>query len=108
MNQLPQTPDPDKYLSVLWGQVHLLISDIIRLEGDRNYTRFVMADGRRILTAKNLGAYELCLPSIFIRVHKRYMINLLWVIDSEADCLYMGDGCKVQIARRKRGNGRNG
>lgn len=34
------------------------IEDIIRLEGDRNYTNFILRDGKRILATKTLGDYD--------------------------------------------------
>lgn len=112
MNQHPQLPDmsltvplqpsPSTIISIMRGQVHLPISKIIRLEGDRNYTRFVLADGRRILTCQNLGFYEMLLPNIFVRIHKRYLLNLAHISSLVKFQVRMTDGFEVTIARRKK------
>jgi DNA-binding LytR/AlgR family response regulator len=93
----------DAYLSVFRGSLQLLYSQIVRLEGDRNYTHFVMADGRRILTSKSLAFYEAVLPNTFVRVHKHCLLNRLYISTHHKIHVEMYDGFVVQIARRRRG-----
>lgn len=114
MNQPPQLPDvsliipwqlpPSTVISILRGQVHLPVNKIIRLEGERNYTRFVLADGRKIMTCKNLSFYEGILPDIFARIHKKYLLNRDYITDLGKFQIRMSDGFEVNIARRKRGS----
>ena len=46
---------PEEVITILRGSVQLRINDIIRLEAERNYTRFILANGRQILTCRNLS-----------------------------------------------------
>lgn len=114
MTQHPQLPDvsltvplklsSSTVISIMRGQIHLPINKIIRLEGDRNYTRFVLTDGRRILTCQNLGFYEALLCDSFIRIHKRYLLNRYHISGLVKFQIRMTDGFEVTIARRKRGS----
>ena len=104
MNQLPQLPNPEQYtvLRILRGRELLRIVDIVRLEGDLNYTRFVLVDGRMLLTSKNLSFYEPLLPNTFIRVHKSSLLNRDYITDVGKYYVKMTDGYKAAVARRKR------
>jgi two-component system LytT family response regulator len=97
-----EPPLPEQVLTVLRGSVHLSVSDIIRLEAERNYTRFVLVDGRKILTSKNLSFYELLLPESFVRVHKSCIINPCLIIQKNKTHIRMSDGAEVEVSRRKR------
>ena len=90
-------------LRIAFSGQHLsvLYADILRLEGDGNYTRFVLANGRKILTSVSLGFYEKVLSKLFIRVHKHCIINRGHVQLFAKKCLTMCDGVEVAIARRK-------
>jgi len=93
---------PEQVISILRGSVHLRIGDIIRLEADRNYTRFVLTDGRQLLTCKNLSSYESLLPESFVRVHKSHLLNRCYITALSKLQIQMQDGFVVKIARRKR------
>ncbi|WP_052308790.1 LytR/AlgR family response regulator transcription factor [Runella slithyformis] len=78
--------------------------NIIRLEGVRNYTRFITTHQQPVMTCRSLGMYHERLPLQFIRVHKSHVINSRFIrsIDKDKDCIFMADGSSVPIARRKR------
>ena len=82
---------------------NVLLSTIIRLEGERNYTRFILSDGRQIVTSRTLLSYERILPPSFVRTHKNCMINLLYFQSAnEANTrLRLSDGCDVLLSRRR-------
>ncbi len=70
-----------------------LVEDIIRLEGDGNYTNFIVANGRKILTSRTLGEYEeLLFNHGFYRIHQSTIINLRHVIK-----YHKGTGGKVEM-----------
>jgi two-component system LytT family response regulator len=94
---LPQTP----VLSLFRGNVHLLIADIVRLEGDRNYTCIIIRNGRRLMTSKHLGGYETELPDCFVRVHKGCLLNMHYLRHRRGRTLHLVDGTKLPLARRK-------
>ncbi len=89
-------------LTILRGTVHLPIADIVRLEGDGNYTHFVLADGRKILTSKSIGFYESLLPGTFLRVNKPFLLNRLYIKAFSKLEVEMNDGFVAPVARRKR------
>lgn len=96
------TPPAPHVLSILRGTVHLLIADIVRLEGSGNYTHFVMADGRTFLTSKNIGFYEPLLLGTFVRINKQHLLNRLYIKSFNKQYVEMNDGFPAQVARRKR------
>ncbi|MES2777571.1 MAG: LytTR family DNA-binding domain-containing protein [Bacteroidota bacterium] len=78
--------------------------DIIRLEGEGNYTKFFFADKTSLLTAYTIKHYEdILLNYGFIRIHKSHLVNRGHVINYLADgMLTMSDLSKVEISRRRR------
>ncbi|AXE20395.1 hypothetical protein DR864_22940 [Runella rosea] len=89
-------------LTILRGTVHLPITDIVRLEGSGNYTHFVLADGRKILTSKSIGFYESLLPDTFVRVNKQHLLNHHYIRAFDRYYVEMTDGFLAQVSRRKR------
>jgi DNA-binding LytR/AlgR family response regulator len=93
---------PEEVITILRGSVHLCVSDIIRLEAERNYTRFVLKDGCQLLTSKNLSFYESLLAESFVRVHKSHLLNRRYITGFGKLQVQMQDGFVVKVARRKR------
>ncbi len=110
MNLLPTSPlnvvslsnDTTGTITLLRGSVTIGYNDILRLEGESNYTRFVLTNGRTLLTSRNIGFYESLLPENFLRVHKRCILNRRYVIEKCKGYVRMSDGVEVEVARRKR------
>lgn len=78
--------------------------DIIRLEGESNYTRFFFANHKPVLVSKTLKEYEELLAAYdFIRVHKSYLVNRNYVqhMDREG-LLWLTDGSHILVSRRKK------
>jgi two-component system LytT family response regulator len=78
--------------------------DIIRLEGESNYTRFFLSNHKPVLVSKTLKEYEeLLTPYNFIRVHKSYLVNRAFVqhMDREG-LLWLTDGNHILVSRRKK------
>lgn len=58
------------------GAVFFSPSEIIRLEGEGNYTRFFLADGRKHMSSKTMKEYEeILLQHYFLRIHKSHLVN---------------------------------
>ena len=102
MNALAHLPNSGNYLVLLRGRLRLRIADIVRLEADRNYTRFVLADGRTLLMARTLGSFEKELPAVFFRANKSVLVNRLHIKVFAKDWLEMIDGFGVVVARRRK------
>jgi two-component system LytT family response regulator len=109
MNRQPITPNlfeipsaPPSAISLLRGREQVLLSDIVRLEGASNYTCFVLATGRKIMTSRNLSFYEPLLTETFVRAHKQSILNRLYITRFNRKQIVMRDGFVIQVSRRKR------
>lgn len=78
--------------------------EIIRCEGDRNYTHFYLTGNRQIISSRTLKEYEDLLGEQgFLRVHKSHLINLSFVeAFSNSGMIQMTDHSEVEVARRRR------
>lgn len=100
--QLIESVLPEQVISILRGSIQLHITNIIRLEAARNYTRFVLKDGRKLLTSRNISFYEPLLTENFVRVHKSHLLNRCYITTISKLQIQMQDGFVVKVARRKR------
>lgn len=86
------------------GWVQVPISEIVRLEGLRNYTVFVLSNGQRLTYSKTISTFEDYLPLPFVRTHKSCIINLRYLAGrwqrGEKGVL-MNDGFMVCVSRRR-------
>lgn len=58
------------------GAVFFSPAHIIRLEGEGNYTRFFLQDGRKHVSSKTMKEYEeILLQYNFLRIHKSHLVN---------------------------------
>lgn len=82
------------------------INDLIRLEGDRNYTHFILMGDKRITTSKNLGEYEDLLSSYgFFRIHQSTIISLRHVAGyqkADGGRVVMIDGKDFKVSRYRK------
>jgi two-component system LytT family response regulator len=82
------------------------VAQIIRCQGENNYTHFYLKDGRHILVSKPIGEYEeLLAPYGFIRCHQSHLVNLTEVrsyVKSDSGYLLMQDGAKVSVSRYRK------
>lgn len=91
-------------ISTTEGTYFLSPYDIIRLEGEGNYTNFFFINRRPLLTSKTLKEYEeiLCEHG-FIRIHKSHMVNCSHVVSYKNEGeLIMKDNSVVEISRRRK------
>lgn len=78
--------------------------EIVRMEGESNYTRLHFTNKKPLLVSKTLKDYEeLMKEHGFIRIHKSHIINKKHVINYTSDgFLVMADNSKVEISRRRK------
>ncbi|PSR13858.1 MAG: DNA-binding response regulator [Bacteroidetes bacterium] len=99
--------DADKklVLQTQEGEVRLVLKDIVRIEGERNYSYIYLANDKRKLTTKTLGELEELLGDKgFFRCHKSHLVNkghIQSLLNHFAVLLH--NGFTVPIARRKQG-----
>jgi two-component system LytT family response regulator len=83
------------------------VKDIVRFEGDNNYTFIFTSGGEKYHTSKTLKDYEELLQSQtnFVRVHKTHMVNLNHLVKfmkNDGGYIIMSDGSEVEVSRRKK------
>jgi two-component system, LytTR family, response regulator len=92
LNNLEQKQKSDFKLAIptLNGALFLAPPEIIRLEGEGNYTRFYMNNQQKHISSKTMKEYEdILLEHQFLRIHKSHFINKNYV-DS-----YLNEGAVV-------------
>jgi two-component system, LytTR family, response regulator len=91
-------------LPTLKGTFFYKPSEIIRLEGESNYTKFYFTNKTSLLTTYTMKNYEDILINYdFIRVHKSHLVNKEHVVNYTSDgMLTMSDHSKVEVSRRRK------
>ena len=77
--------------------------DVVRLEGSRNYTVFVLQNGQSYVSTKTISNYNPFLPSYFVRIHKRCIVNRQFITGfcTRQKMVFLSDGTVAQVARRR-------
>ena len=86
------------------GELRLSIKNIIRIEGERNYSYIYLVKDKKKLTTKTLGDLEeLLVDKGFFRPHKSFLVNRLHISSvPNSFQIVLSDGEEVPIARRKK------
>ena len=88
------------------GIYFINVKDIIRLEGDDNYTHFFLKNGKRLTSSKTMKSFEDFLYRVnFYRVHRSHIINMNCInkfTKGEGGYIEMEDGKKIEVSRRRR------
>ncbi len=83
-----------------------LLSDIIRMEAENNYTIVHFAGIQKIVVARTLGLFEEKLKDAgFYRIHHSHLINMAHLVSyetGERSYASLTDGKKIEIARRRK------
>lgn len=97
---------PKLFLPDVEGFQVIATEQIIRLEGDRNYTHLFLTDGRSVLSSYNLGHFEKVLSgSTFFRLSKSHIANVNCIVRySRADggSVLMSDGSSLTVSDTKK------
>ncbi len=102
-----QKQEHDEYklaISTAEGVFFYLPSEIIRCEGESNYTRFFPDGLKPLMVSHTLKDYESILTDYgFLRVHKSHLVNMKYVskIDREGS-LWLQNGDCVPVSRRRK------
>ncbi len=103
------TTDEPKQLVINLEDTKLVLkfSDIIRLQGDRNYTKIITHD-RHYISAKTLKEFEemICGESFF-RIHKSHIVNrsvIQSIRKSSKPYVKLTTGEKLELSRLRKAN----
>ncbi len=84
----------------------VLINDLVRLEGMKNYTLLHLRNGDTMLSSRTLKVYEEILQQVdFLRIHKAHLINMKCLRnydESQHQYAVMQNRDIISISRRKR------
>jgi two-component system LytT family response regulator len=91
------------YLPTQDGGLKMALRDIIKIEGDRNYSTFHLANHKTKVSSKTLGYFEETLQGKgFFRCHRSYIVNYHHIDKMQKDFLVLKDTSKVPISRRRK------
>lgn len=82
------------------------LKEIVRLEGEGNYTKVKLANRENVLTSKPLKFFEETLPETqFFRLHQSHIVHLDFVrkvAKGDENSVLLSNGDSVPISRRRR------
>lgn len=88
------------------GITYLNLSEIIRFQGDGNYCKIFLDNGKELLSTKRIKEYEsVILSSTFFRVHQSHLIDLKKVkryVHGKTGTAIMSDGAEIEVSRRRK------
>ncbi|MEM6377499.1 MAG: LytTR family DNA-binding domain-containing protein [Bacteroidota bacterium] len=85
------------------GDLYLRIKDIVRIEGERNYSFVILKNKKKHLVSKTLADLEDLLEGkSFFRSHRSYLVNGMHIASHNNTMISLSDGTEVPIARRKK------
>lgn len=102
-----QQKDPSSFklaVNTMEGYYFFPPKDIIRCEGDDNYTRFYFLNEKTLIASRTLKEFEEILSDYhFVRVHKSHLVNMSYVdrFDREG-LIWLNNGNAIPVSRRKR------
>jgi two-component system, LytTR family, response regulator len=93
-------------LPTLKGFTIVKLEEIVYCEAQRSYTIFRLINNKTIMISKPLFDYDSLLAgTIFLRIHKSFLINLLHVKEymrGEGGTVVMSNGMEIEVSRRKK------
>jgi len=89
------------------GYTFVNFSDIVRCEGDSNYTSIILTDNSTYLITKTLKHFEdLLLGKGFFRIHKSHLVNLnavrKFIKTKKGGIVETIDGKQMEVSSKKR------
>ena len=82
------------------------LDNIVRLESDKNYTEFILKDGKKIVSSKSIKEYDEILESQgFFRIHKSHIVNLSCIkqlLKAAIPQVKLNNGDLIDVARRRK------
>ncbi|MFN8309884.1 MAG: LytTR family DNA-binding domain-containing protein [Chitinophagales bacterium] len=94
-------------LSMAEGVVFVDTDELLYLQAEGAYTRFVLNDGRVYVVSKKIKEYEeaLSADNFFFRIHRSYIINLKMVskyVKSEGGFVILRGDIQLPLARERK------
>lgn len=78
----------------------ILLTDILYLESEKNKVMIILANGKRLAVYTTLDGFEQSHRSkLWIRSHKSYLVNFLYIEQYAGDKFVLRDGTVIPISR---------
>lgn len=86
------------------GEWSITLGEIIRIQGERNYSNVYLVNQGKKLVSKTLGEFEeLLSDKSFFRSHKSHLINGVHIVSQPySNVILLSDQTQIPIARRKK------
>lgn len=95
--------DQKFYLQTQKGMLNFSLKQIIKIEGDRNYSLIHLSDNSKELVSKTLAYFEeILVDKGFFRCHRSYLVNGFHIHGINKGFFYLNNGELIPISRRKR------
>jgi two-component system LytT family response regulator len=94
-------------LPTLEGFEVVKVENIVRLQGNGNFTDIYLKDKTKKMVCRFLKHFEEILPSMFVRVHKSHIINVNYVQSyhkNSGGYILLEDGNEIEISPNYREN----
>ena len=96
------------YLPTQEGGIKMTLREIVRIEGERNYSTIHLSSGKSKLTSKTLGHFEEILYGRdFYRCHRSYIVSRLHIQELHREIFVLKDDTEIPISRRKKTDARH-
>ena len=96
------------YLPTQEGGMKMVIREIIKIAGDRNYSTFHLTKNRTKISSKTLGHFETLLHEKgFFRCHRSHLVNGHHIAQLEKDSFILSDKSEIPISRRRKTDAKN-
>lgn len=84
-------------------ELNVQLKDIVRIEGERNYSIIFSSSGKKNLSSKNLAFFEDLLEDKgFFRCHKSHLVNASQIVEAnKTGVLKMSDASEITVSRRR-------
>jgi two-component system LytT family response regulator len=108
-NVKPGSNNPKKLILKTFESIYLInVNEIIRCESDKNYTTFILKDGKKLLVSRTIKEYdELLRQNNFFRVHQSHLINFQYFLRYDkmnGGYVVMTDNSKIPVSNRQKDN----
>ena len=91
------------YLPTQEGGMKMVLKDIILIEGDRNYSTFILDGNKTKISSKTLGHFEEILHSQnFHRCHRSFIVNRNHISKMTRESFVMSNNREIPISRRRK------
>lgn len=106
--QTKKVEDQSFLLQTQKGSLRLFLKNIVKIEGERNYSYIHLSDSKKVLSSKTLGYFEDILSDKgFFRCHRSFLVNRYHIDHFGKDNFMLKDQTMVLVSRRKKSEAKN-